>query len=84
MSATGSFIDGGILTASFQVMNNFGVIPILTSQSINYPVNSHVLYLITYPVTVGYTGSAPVELIPLPTQSISSSVVPTIGQVWPR
>lgn len=67
---SGSFVDGNILTAAVQPLN------------IN--TNSSVLYLLTYPNTMGYSGSIPRELTGLPTQSVGGTVVPTVGQVWPR
>jgi hypothetical protein len=68
--STGSFLDKGIVTASVQQMQ------------IN--LNSHITYMLTYPATVGYSGSEPRAITQLPTQSVGGVVVPTVGQVWPR
>jgi hypothetical protein len=81
---SGSYIDAGILTASVQPLTIFYSAS-MTSQKLTTNVNSSILYLLTYPVTIGYSGSVVREITQLPTQSIGGGVVvPTIGQIWPR
>ena len=91
MPITGSFIESvaGAITGAVQplviVQSAYNQVA-STSQSLSasYSIGSIRQYLVNYPINpMGYSGSFPVELTPLPTQSIPSSTIPTFGQLWP-
>jgi len=81
---TGSYVNGGILTASGQQQNVSYYYSGSSGQQQSVNVNSTILYLLTYPI--GYSGSVPREVTAIPTASTGGGgpVVPTVGQVWPR